>query len=356
MAESSNDFPDPESSNKEVKAQVMYEELVKTMLETNTTPTSNNDIANETLQEAFNFILACSLTDFENLVAETNNFPSSDIATSSSGGNKTTPLTMIPDRNNCLLTPPLNDKSFACHLCDYKSKQKGNLMTHMRKHTGEKPYRCNACDYSAKQKTQLVNHMKRHRRTHPSTSDQHRLTPTPPENFCYKRVRSLEDELLQGGVKPFKCQICDYAAKQKSTLVTHMRSHTGEKPYRCHQCSYTAKQQTQLTNHLRAHENKANRLQSWICPTCKTQFKSKNHLMTHTRIHSAEKPFQCHVCEYASHQKGNLMTHMRKHTGEKPFQCHLCDYSAKQRPHLAHHLKNHTKVVVTTIANWTTLD
>ena len=38
------------------------------------------------------------------------------------------------------------------------------------------------------------------------------------------------------GEKPFKCDLCDYAAIQKYQLTLHIRTHTGEKPFKCKKC------------------------------------------------------------------------------------------------------------------------
>ena len=40
--------------------------------------------------------------------------------------------------------------------------------------------------------------------------------------------------------KSYKCELCDFSAKYKSKLVTHMITHTAEKPFKCSVCEYCA--------------------------------------------------------------------------------------------------------------------
>ncbi|XP_049276062.1 zinc finger protein 93-like [Rhipicephalus sanguineus] len=79
----------------------------------------------------------------------------------------------------------------------------------------------------------------------------------------------------------FKCVVCSYAARKKSTLQRHQVTHTGERPYKCEQCSKA--------------------------------FNRKGNLATHMRVHTGERPYQCHLCPWNSAWKHVLMRHLFTH-------------------------------------------
>ncbi|NXR78735.1 IKZF2 protein, partial [Pycnonotus jocosus] len=48
---------------------------------------------------------------------------------------------------------------------------------------------------------------------------------------------------LHSGEKPFKCPFCSYACRRRDALSGHLRTHSGERPFQCQQCgaSFTQK-------------------------------------------------------------------------------------------------------------------
>lgn len=73
----------------------------------------------------------------------------------------------------------------------------------------------------------LQRHVRIHTGTDTLLSPQGLLLPlcSPPTFSC-----------VSPGEKPCQCLICGKAFTQASSLIAHVRQHTGEKPYVCERC------------------------------------------------------------------------------------------------------------------------
>ncbi|PSN50267.1 hypothetical protein C0J52_02364 [Blattella germanica] len=84
------------------------------------------------------------------------------------------------------------------------------------------------------------------------------------------------------GARPFKCELCDKAFKQRDKLIRHMKIHTGEKNYMCEDCGKSFGYKWSLVYHKRTHS----RERLYQCQTCSRHFTSKKDLKRHSATHT----------------------------------------------------------------------
>ncbi|XP_076470431.1 zinc finger protein ZFAT-like isoform X2 [Babylonia areolata] len=194
-------------------------------------------------------------------------------------------------RLHCLVHTNL--KPFRCTKCQYTTNTKGNLYTHMRKHTGQY-YQCKHCDFRSVNKSHLVEHEATHdKKRHPCA-------------ICHK----------------------DYATGK--SLINHVRKYHANSR-RGQQYLQTFLQGRQASGSTVIHQ----------CHVCNRKFKKKidrdRHLFVHD-IRDVNMTHQCELCDYQASRRVYLEKHYIKH--RVLYCCALCSAMFLSTVKLLEHLSS----------------
>ncbi|XP_060126909.1 uncharacterized protein LOC118081299 [Zootoca vivipara] len=197
----------------------------------------------------------------------------------------------------------MRTKAHKCADCGKGFQNLEELLKHEEGHPSDKPYTCSVCAQGFSKAQYLFRHGITHVRERREQQQQdQRGSPhegeaaTQESSVCAREGRegrgcsegSLAKCALKraGAGKAFGCSECGRSFSQRTNLVIHWQTHTGEKPYECAECA-----------------------------KC---FGTRTSLRRHRRIHTGEKPYQCSDCGRCYRDGTSFRRHKLTHTGEKP--------------------------------------
>lgn len=109
-----------------------------------------------------------------------------------------------------------------CEYCGYRTRIRGNLRVHKRRHTGEKPFSCNICNATFAARYQLTTHCERHVDMH-LRRNRHWCKDC---NLGFLSSRALyHHRPLHAEVKKYKCNLCNKSYAQAAGFAQHKRWH-----------------------------------------------------------------------------------------------------------------------------------
>ena len=182
------------------------------------------------------------------------------------------------------------------------------LEDHANMHAGLKPYKCDECDFATHSRPILSSHQVTH-------------------------LRKKGAKMMKKRKIDFQCPHCDYTAANRSELAGHVRRiHLSEDKLPCVKCGKLIS-----SDHMTRHLISVHGEKTLACPECDEKYASSAQLNRHRKVvHEAPK----HVCDFCGDAfkfSGSLKNHIRRHTGELPYACQFCDYKAKSSSVLRRH-------------------
>jgi len=120
--------------------------------------------------------------------------------------------------------------------------------------------------------------------------------------------------------------------------------HSEERPFKCDQCEKAFKEKKVLRKHMLTHQPRR-----FHCdfPGCGKSFYERAKLKRHNLVHTGEKNFVCTFegCGKRFALKANLQTHFRVHTGQRPYKCLFpgCEKRFSQTSGRNSHYKTHLR-------------
>ncbi|TKS87319.1 Ras-responsive element-binding protein 1 [Collichthys lucidus] len=158
------------------------------------------------------------------------------------------------------------------------------------------------------------------------------------------------------GILPHQCNICDYVAPDKATLIRHLRTHSGERPYVCRVCHYPFTVKANCERHLRKKHAKTSRkdIEKNIKYVTSTTTANIAAAITAATTTTQDTETGCTgaetTCRYCGEDLKTyraLQIHLRTHNGcqRKPFECRRCGAAFLAKRNCIHHLlKQHPEV------------
>ncbi|CAL1274919.1 unnamed protein product [Larinioides sclopetarius] len=139
-------------------------------------------------------------------------------------------------------------KIYHCTQCKYVTHHKGNFVKHLRIHTGERPFVCPICGVSIPYK--MIETASAHQqivRSRP-TFTMHSCSFCKYETL--NRGDLVKHLRKHTGERPYSCQVCWKGFTQKNNLKTHEKLHALKKLHVCKICKECFRSASSLQFHL----------------------------------------------------------------------------------------------------------
>ncbi|WAR11384.1 CTCF-like protein [Mya arenaria] len=171
------------------------------------------------------------------------------------------------------------ERPYACSHCNYASPDTYKLKRHMRIHTGEKPYTCEICSSKFTQS----NSLKAHRLIHSGNKPVFQCSVCPATCGRKNDLKVHMMKLHGSNEQPLVCKKCPMEFWDRYSFKIHLKAHEGDKCYKCPECEYTASSQRQVDVHMLTVSHSS--FKPFECDDCEIAYRQKQALKKHRHIY-----------------------------------------------------------------------
>ncbi|XP_075168443.1 transcription factor grauzone-like [Haematobia irritans] len=233
----------------------------------------------------------------------------------------------------------LNPEYFKCKLCGKVLSQRRCLMLHIKTHgVQEKTYACDMCDKAFSRKIGLKNH----KLLHLSEEEKKFSCEHCGKAFGSQYLVSNHVRFVHLKKNDLVCDICGEKMRRKDALERHMLKHQGLPlpTVSCDECGLKVSNQHGLKRHKETQHPKGGK-QEFPCHLCPKISPNLTALKKHIKDkHELGYDFKCTLCDKAYKRSSTLKEHMATHTGTTLYTCSYCPKTFNSNANMHSHRKN----------------
>ncbi|OTF83548.1 hypothetical protein BLA29_001773 [Euroglyphus maynei] len=248
-------------------------------------------------------------------------------------------------------SPPTNtaiECPFKCQHCGTSFRKKSSLSNHVKSHSGQFTCAWNGCTFRSHSNVVLSRHMMLHKEgLNISIPDQGNGHGQRSHEIEMDRIKTEPENSEQNRPETFTCKLCDKQFTKRSSIINHVRSHSGQYSCQWPGC-YFASQSKML---LRRHVITANHHGDHVQQQEQTSPMNDSDNIVHATSNEEKQPiriFHCRYpdCSYQTHKRPLYRVHMLKHSEIRKHRCSWphCGKSFKAKSTLNRHLVRHRQV------------
>ncbi|CAD5112072.1 unnamed protein product [Dimorphilus gyrociliatus] len=146
----------------------------------------------------------------------------------------------------------------------------------------------------------------------------------------------------------FICKFCNKPQSSRSYLVQHENNHLGIKPYKCDECNYVTSFRKTLTSHKKNAHNKNKATAGTggignVCKQCGHKALSQKALELHEKMEHENACFKCATCGFMTKQISVYKNHIQTHRDKRKYSCIQCNYETSDSQQYQEHItENHS--------------